>query len=298
MTQSLFDLGESFRRHLRAEGRADRTCRIYLQAVHFFADWLSHRGAEPTLDELTHENVRDWLAHLTDRFAPGTVQVRWQGMRRFTGWLLDEEEITRQPMTGLRKPEVPEKPVPVLTDEELAALLKTCQGGDFADRRDEAIIRLLLDCGIRVSELCGLRVEDVDLNQGSAIVTGKRGKIRGIYFGARTERALDRYKRARDRHRWAHLDAFFLGQRGSLSTDGARERMIVRAAQAGLADRSNPHRFRHTFAHDFLLAGGQERDLKRLAGWSSDVMLEKYGRSAADFRAATAARKLRRGDRV
>lgn len=100
------------------------------------------------------------------------------------------------------------------------------------------------------------------------------------------------------RHRWAHLDALFLTQRGALSTDGAWERIKVRAQQAGLKDRMHPYRFRHTFAHDFLISGGQERDLKRLAGWSSDVMLERYGASAAERRAQEATRRLRRGDRV
>ena len=92
-------------------------------------------------------------------------------------------------------------------------------------------------------------------------------------------------------------DALMLTQRGALSTDGARERMTVRGAMAGIED-LHPHRFRHTFAHDFLINGGQERDLKRLAGWTSDAMLERYGASAADQRAKTAAQRLRRGDRV
>ena len=83
----------------------------------------------------------------------------------------------------------------------------------------------------------------------------------------------------------------------ALSAHGARERMKVRAAMAGIDD-LHPHRFRHTFAHDFLMAGGQERDLKRLAGWSPDSMLERYGASAADARAKAAAQRLKRGDRV
>jgi len=73
--------------------------------------------------------------------------------------------------------------------------------------------------------------------------------------------------------------------------------MKVRGQMAGIAD-LHPHRFRHTWAHDFLMAGGQERDLKRLAGWSSDVMLERYGASAADARARAAAQRMKRGDRV
>jgi site-specific recombinase XerD len=149
-----------------------------------------------------------------------------------------------------------------------------------------------------VSEACGLALADVDLDREMALITGKGGKVRPVYFGSRTARALDRYLRERRRHRWAHLDALFLTQRGPLSTDGARERITVRAGQAGLRGRTFPHRFRHTFAHDFLINGGQERDLKRLAGWTSDVMLERYGASAADVRAKEAAKRLRRGDRI
>lgn len=78
------------------------------------------------------------------------------------------------------------------------------------------------------------------------------------------------------------------------SPDGVRDLLTRRAKLAGLTG-LNPHRFRHTFAHDFLLAGGQERDLKRLADWSSDVMLERYGSSAADVRAGEAVTRMRRG---
>jgi site-specific recombinase XerD len=127
------------------------------------------------------------------------------------------------------------KPAPVISDDELAALLKACNGREFADRRDEALIRLLLDCGVQISEACGLRVDDLDLDQGMAIVKGKGNKARPIYFGARTARALDRYVRMRTQHRWAHLDALFLIQRGALSPDGARERVTLRGQLAGLA---------------------------------------------------------------
>jgi site-specific recombinase XerD len=158
------------------------------------------------------------------------------------------------------------------------------------------MIRVLLDTGVRVSELCALDKE-IDLDQGMAVVRGKGRKVRPIYFGARTTRALDRYLRVRAKERWAQLDALFITRRGALSPDGARERMKVRGQQAGIDD-LHPHRFRHTWVHDFLMNGGQERDLKRLAGWSSDVMLERYGASAADARAKAAAQRMKRGDRV
>jgi site-specific recombinase XerD len=297
VTALLQDLHRSFLRHLRAEGRSPATLRLYGQAVTFFARWLESQGRTATLDQLNRPAIREWLAVLSDDHEPGTVKVRYRGLFRFCSWLVDEGELDSNPMSTLSAPELKMKPVPVINDDELTALLKACAGKEFNDRRDEALIRLLLDCGVRISEACQLRLDQLDLDQGLAIVKGKGSKMRPVYFGARTARALDRYVRMRSHHRWAHLDALFLTQRGPLSADGARERVKIRGELAGI-ESLHPHRFRHTFAHDFLMAGGQERDLKRLAGWSSDVMLERYGASAADVRAKAAAQRLKRGDRV
>ncbi len=298
MAERLDDLCTSFKRHLRAEKKAERTATLYGMSVRMYSDWLAARGRPATLDELTRSAIREWLAELAETREASTVRTRFKGLHRFCGWLVTEGEVAEHPMRGLNAPVAADKPVPVLDDDELTALVKACAGRDFTDRRDEALIRLLLDTGVRVSEACGLAVADVDLDREMALVTGKGRKVRPVYFGARTARALDRYLRERRKHRWAHLDVLFLTQRGPLSTDGARARITVRAEQAGLGGRTFPHRFRHTFAHDFLINGGQERDLKRLAGWSSDVMLERYGASAADVRAREAAKRLRRGDRI
>lgn len=297
MSARLQDLGASFARHLRAEGAAERTVTIYGQAIRFFAAWLEAQGREPVVAELTRAAIREWLAQLADTHQASTVRTRYRGLFRFCGWCVDEEEIPEHPMRTLSPPEPKPKPVPVLSDAELAALVKACAGKDFRARRDEAMLRLLLDCGLRVSELCGLTVDGTDLDQGMALVRGKGSKVRPIYFGARTVRAVDRYQRARGSQRWAHLDALFITQRGALSPDGARERVRLLGEAAGIPN-LHPHRFRHTWAHDFLMSGGQERDLKRLAGWSSDVMLERYGASAADARARAAAQRMKRGDRV
>ena len=297
MAARLSDLHTSFNRELRAEGRSPATIRLYGQSVTFFSRWLEAQDRPAIVDELTRPAIRAWLADLGETLEANTVKTRYRGLYRFCRWLVDEDEIDTNPMEKLSPPSPVAKPVPVLSDDDLAALLKACSGKDFNARRDEALVRVLLDCGLRVSELCGLTVSTVDLDAGSAIVKGKGSKVRAVYFGARTARSLDRYLRLRAAHRWAHLDALFLTQRGALSTDGARERLNVLTARAGL-DHIHPHQFRHTFAHDFLMAGGQERDLKRLAGWSSDVMLERYGASAADARAKAAAERLKRGDRV
>jgi site-specific recombinase XerD len=297
MPERLDDLARSFARHLRAEGKAPRTAVIYGQAVTFYGRWLLEQGREATVDELSRAAVREWLAQLAERHELSSVRTRYKGLHRFCSWLVAEGELAENPLAALDPPMAQAKPVPVLSDDELTRILKACAGKAFRDRRDEAVIRVLLDCGVRVSELCGLTVDEVDLDREMALVTGKGNKVRPVYFGARTARALDRYKRERARQRHSHLAALFLSQRGALSPDGVRELVQVRGRLAGVDD-LHPHRFRHTFAHDFLINGGQERDLKRLAGWSSDAMLERYGASAADVRAQEAARRLKRGDRV
>lgn len=297
MPARLDDLAKSFARHLRAEAKAPRTVVLYGMSVRMFSEWLQAQGRPATVDELSRAAIREWLATLAETHSASTVRTRYRGLFRFAAWAAAEGEVPANPMAGLSPPVAPMKPVPVLSDEQLTALIRTCKGRTFIDRRDEAMIRVLLDTGVRVSELCALAVEGVDLDGGMALVTGKGNKIRPVYFGSRTTAALDRYIRARGSHRWAHTGVLFLSQRGPLSPDGVREIIRARGDAAGV-EGLHPHRFRHTFAHDFLLNGGQGTDLKRLAGWSSDVMLERYGASGADVRAKAAAQRLRRGDRV
>ena len=294
------DLRPQFSRPLRVEGVAPRSQVLYGQSLTFFTRYLDSRGIAADLSALTRDHVLDWLADLRARgLSAGTIQTRWRGLRRFINWAIAEEILTSDPLAGIKvsKPEPPS--VPVLTDEDLAALIAACRGKGFVNRRDEAIIRLLIDCGLRVSELTGIELADLDLDGESVTVTGKGGRVRAAYFGAKTGQSLDRYLRERAQHRHKGNAALWLGERGRFTPDGVRERIEVRADMAGLEPLAVwPHRFRHTNAHDFLLAGGKERDLKRLMGWRSDTMLERYGASAADHRAREAARKLKRGDRV
>jgi site-specific recombinase XerD len=300
VSETLESLRASFNRSLRVEGKADRTLVLYGQSIIYFSAWLVEKGLPADLSSLTRDSVLGWLDALRARgLTTGTVRTRWRGLRRFTSWLVAEDILANDPLAGIvvDKPEPP--PVPILTDEELTALINACKGKGFNDLRDAAVIRLLIDCGLRVSELTGIDTKDLDLDAESVEVTGKGSRVRMAYFGSKTGLALDRYLRARRAHRQATDPALFLGERGRFTPDGVRERLKVRAERAGLDARLvHPHRFRHTHAHDFLLAGGQERDLMRLLGWRSEGMLSRYGASAADHRAMQAARRLKRGDRV
>jgi site-specific recombinase XerD len=267
--------------------------------VRFFSEWLTANERPVTLEQLTKHAIASWLGDLRDKGqAGGTLSTRYRGLKRFCRWLVSEGELPADPMLGLEKPKGTAKPVDVLTDAEIERLFKVTSGQEFDDRRDHAILRVLFDCGIRISELAGLRVEDVDLADHDVLyVVGKGRKPRAVPFGAKTGRALDRYRRVRGGHKQSDSEKFFLSQRGGMSRDGIDDMLRRRAAQAGV-DNLHAHRFRHTAAHRWLAAGGQERDLMRLMGWSSDAMLSHYGSSAADERAREAFKRMKLGDRL
>lgn len=293
-----------WRRHLKAVNIADGTIKLYLRHCTAFAEFLAARGMPTAVSAIAREHIEAYIADLLERpskrtgkpLSPSYANAQYRSLQQLFKWLEDEGEIERTPFAKMRPPTVPDVPVPVLSDDEVRALLKACDGKSHEARRDTAIVRFLLDTGVRASEIAGLTLDDLDFESDVAMVMGKGRRPRAVPFGAKTGEALRRYIRARAKHRLADSPALWLGLKGPMTASGLQQVIERRAADAGIGH-VHPHLFRHFFAHTWLAEGGQEQDLMRLAGWRSREMLGRYAASAANARARDAHRRAGLGDR-
>ena len=295
LVPDLAELLPSWELALRAERKSPQTVKAYGDGVRRFLSWTTASGTPAVLDRAT---VTAFVADLlNDGAEPATARSRQLALRRFSAWLVEEGETTADPLLGLRAPRLDTKVVDPLTEDELRALLKVCAGSDLRARRDEALVRFMLETGARAGEVVALTVPDVDLREGTAVVRrGKGGKGRSVPYGPQTSRALDRYLRTRRTHRLAATDALWLGDRGkAFSYDALHQALGERARVAGITS-FRPHRLRHTAAHRWLAAGGSEGGLMAVAGWTRPDMLLRYTRAQASARAADEARRLNLGD--
>ncbi len=312
----------SFGRYLRSQNRAENTVEGYTYAARRIAGWLTTPSPDDpddmprpvdSWDQVTTHHVEGYLASLIAERSSGYANNQFRALQQWFKWLAKEDEIAASPLTGMSPPKVKAKMTFVLSEDQCRALIATCKptlprgaararglwGNDeFVARRDEALIRLWLDCGIRRAEMAGLSTKDVNLDTRRALVTGKGDKQRIVRFGRKTANAVDRYLRVRARHKQADLPALWLGEknRGPLTGSGLYQLVERRAQQIGVP--LHPHTFRHTFSHYYRASGGGDDDLMELNGWTSRAMLSVYGKSVAAERALSAYDQHSLGDKL
>ena len=307
---SVAALVPSWQLALESGNKSPKTIKSYTVSVRSLSKFLRDHDMPDGIEDVAPEHIRAFLLAERERTSSAFAQQHYRNLHIYFRWVeAEEERKSPNPMVRVEKPAVPEVVKPFFTEAEITALLQACNGQDFESRRDAAIIRILVDTGVRVSGLAGLRFSaedddrtDVFLQLRRLRVTLKGGDQWWIPIGRRTATAIDRYLRARARHPRASSPWLWLGvrsgDRGEHFTDtGIRQMLERRGKQAGIQN-VNPHRFRHTFADKWLELGGNVDDLMNVAGWRSTTMPLKYAKGRGIARAAAAHDRLSPGDRI
>jgi len=257
---------EQYLDHLNFErGLSPRTVDAYRRDLLRFVDFVGGEGRDgPERDgpeKVTPADVRSYMSSLSESgLAPTSVRRAQSALRTYFGFLLEEGVTDQDPTEGLESPKVG-RPLPdVLSFEEVLGLLGAPRLDSPVYWRDKAILEVLYATGVRVSELIGLKVANLDLEVGLCTVWGKGAKERMVPFGGPARVSLDRYLQdvRPELDRGSSGGHVFLNRKGGPLSRTAIWNLVRDAARAaGLSKKVSPHTLRHTFA-THLLEGGAD----------------------------------------
>ena len=207
--------------HLRARNLSPRTIKATEEYIRVFLQRHDPLTA-------TRRDIEVWLGEMSERCKPSTVWTSWRHLKGFFTWLHIEGDIAINPMCGVTKPIVPPSEIPVLSPRQVKALIAACSNKDAESRRDHALITVMLDTGLRLSEIASLTINDVS-KEGTIRVFDKGRKWRTVALGTTSTTALSRWMRLRT----PTTDSLWSGRKGALSTEGIRKMLQRRGKQAG-----------------------------------------------------------------
>lgn len=265
---------------LKRENVSPHTVRAYASDLGQFIEYFSPKGVEPpaiaALDTLA---LREWLGDLyRRRLAPVSVRRKIAAVRALFQFLIRQGLTEVNVARLIRTPKAPQMLPRVMTAEQANTLLDEIAAGKLErphPARDLAIFELLYGCGLRIGELVGLNLADLDRTERWLLVRGKGKKERQVPFGGKAEAALDRY--LAERQARPDETAVFVNHRGGRLTDrGARGIVKLYAALVGGNPSIHPHSFRHAFATHLLADGADLRSIQELLGHARLSTTQKY----------------------
>ena len=290
----------------RSRNLSDHTVSDYTITFRRFGKWVKYGD----IAKITVKQVNAFLTYLDEELelAPKTVLNHWIALSSFWTWAARELGI-KHIMRDVERPHAPKRTMQPFTEDEVRLLVAACasmraydprnqrytDGHRPSALRDAAIILVLLDAGLRVSELAALTKRDYDRKQGRIIIEhGKGDKQRTVFVGQAAQRAIWRYLVTRGDV--GASEALFATASGRHMDSAGVRMMIVRCGERAGVEGATPHRFRHTFAVNFLRNGGNMAALQDLLGHSTLEMVRRYAR-LAEVDLAEAQRKASPADR-
>ena len=284
----LAGLVKKFEIHNRSENLSPRTVQWYKQALGLFQAWLESEGMSTCVDDLGEEEVRLFILHLQQR--PGlkgpasshTVNNRVRAIKSFFNWLYRKGHTECHRLEDVKTPKARQLEIEILTAGEIEKIFDSINSNTVMGARNTAILTLMLDTGLRLSEVVTLKYDDVHLDSRYVKVLGKGDKERIVAFGASCQKALNNYaQHYRIENEGQEADVFFLCIDGHpLTPDGLRS-LTTRLSKSSGVRRLHPHLTRHTYATRFLLNGGNVFLLQQNMGHTSLTMVQKYVHIAA-----------------
>lgn len=233
--------------------------------------------ADPTV-------IRRFLVELHGhQYAPATSARKLASLRSFYKWLIREGVIEASPMAMIRSPKQPKNLPKAITIDQVLALLEAPDEKDWLGQRDRALLETLYSTGIRVSELVGINLDDLDEIGGTLTVRGKGRKERIVPLGQHATQAIERYRQALG-EQTRHLQKaqpspapLFLNRLGSrLDARSVRRKLDIYLTKAGLDPKISPHTLRHSFATHLLDNGADLRAVQELLGHASLATTQVY----------------------
>lgn len=272
-----------FETYNRVKNLSGYTVAWYSRKLRDFAQWLD--GDD--LLHVPHQRLRQYISEKMVRgLRPATVKGYFAALSAFYAFLVEEDVIeeAQNPMKRLKPPKVPNEQVEPLTGEQVHRLLLAFNSKKERERRNYTMCLLMLDTGLRISEVAGLQVNDIDFKQRRLKIMGKGQKQRWVYIGERMEEILGGYISSCRPSLANGNDILFPGRNGqSFDAENISKIIMRHMDKVGIPRvRSSAHRLRHTFAVSFLRAGGDVFSLQRLLGHSTLEMTRRYVRLADD----------------
>jgi len=283
---------DAFLKHLEDErGASPYTIRNYSQTLNEFAAWHEkERNQAPAWDKLQRDDFRFYLRHLgRNKLSRAATQLRFSALRSFYKFLVRRGAVEASPIKGISLPKQEKRLPRFLTPQQMLALLdapRTCAQPAEGKRalspaliqRDVAILETIYSCGLRLSELCGLRVGDIDFAERLVRVRGKGKKERQVPIGEPALAAIQTYWRQLMQPPNREQPAFLAHANGfkPVSPRVIQLRLKRYLIIAGLDPHLTPHKLRHSYATHMLDAGADLRSVQELLGHAHLVTTQIY----------------------